>query len=267
MGAGIFGGEQVNQVGLGLRIFFPLIWLMFWPGSIWGETIHVAVTASFKKPLQHLAAQFTQQSGYEVLISSGSTGKLYAQIQNGAPYQLYLAADERHPQQLVDAGLAVAGTRFVYAVGRLVLFALQADLLVTLPNPEAFKPIKRLALANPATAPYGEAAKEVLTALGLWQTLQGRIAFGENVGHALAFVQSGAAEAGFVADSQLVDEQQQRMAGAVWEPDASLYTPLYHGGVVLQRGKGQAGVLELVEFLQSASVRAWLLKSGFGVSP
>lgn len=242
-------------------LFYGL--LLFWPGWGWGETVHVAVTASFKTPLEQLAVAFKQRTGDEILVSSASTGKLVAQIQHGAPYHLFLAADEVHPRLLLDEGLGVVGTDFVYALGRLVLFSAQPDLLKAAPGILSSKSIKRLALANPVSAPYGQAGQEVLTRLGLWSTFAGRIAYGENVGHVMTFIQSGVVQAGFVVYSQVANLH----SGSLWEPPATLYTPLRHGGVVLKKGEGRVGVLALVDFLRSEEARSALVRMGFGVLP
>ena len=243
------------------------ILLALWPALARGETIHVAVTASFKKTLQQLKPLFTQQSGHDLLISSASSGTLYAQIYNGAPYQLFLAADDRYPQRLIEAELAVPGSRFVYALGRLVLFCPQVERLHGGANALTTEQIRRITLANPKTAPYGRAAREVLMALNLWSTFAGRIAFGENVGQSLAFVQSGAVDAGFVAYSQLLTADFTPLPGALWEPPAHLYQPLRHEGVRLQRGMGQTAVSQLIVFLTAAPTQATIVSLGFGTPP
>ncbi|MBF0161565.1 MAG: molybdate ABC transporter substrate-binding protein, partial [Magnetococcales bacterium] len=237
------------------------------PALAGAETLHVAVTASFKTAMERLKPQFTQQSGHTLRISAASSGTLYAQIQNGAPYQLFLAADDHYPQQLIQAGLAVPGSRFLYALGRLVLFSPQAERLQAGANALSNGQLRRIALANPQTAPYGRAAKEVLTALNLWHDWSGRLAYGENVGQSLAFVQSGAVDAGFVAHSQLLTAEGTPLPGAFWEPPPHLYRPLRHEGVRLTRGEGQEAVTQLIAFLTSAPTQATLVALGFGAVP
>ncbi|MEO5332635.1 MAG: molybdate ABC transporter substrate-binding protein [Magnetococcus sp. YQC-5] len=246
---------------------FVYAWLLLWPGLLWAETIHVAVTSSFKKNLEQLAPLFTRQTGHQLLISSGSSGKLYAQIQNGAPYHLFLAADETYPALLLQADLALPESRFVYAIGRLVLFAAHSKGLPEGVEAVTSGAIKRIALANPNSAPYGRAAREVLTALDLWQGFARRVAVGENVGHVLAFVHSGAVDAGFVAYAQLLDEQHNLSSGWLWEPPSDLYTPLRQEGIVLRRGAGRADVGELITFLTSARIRTLLVQMGYGKPP
>lgn len=248
-----------------MRFIFILV--LLWPSWSWGETVQVAVTASFKHPLEQLAPLFTKQSGHTLVISSGSSGKLVAQIQNGAPYQVFLAADETFPDQLILSGQAPVESRFIYALGRLVLYVLQPERLPEGSQTLANGKIKRLALANPDTAPYGRAAKEVLTGLHLWDAFAGRMAIGENVGQVLAFVHSGAVDAGFVAYSQLLDHNRRLISGGFWEPPTTRYAPLRHAGVILQRGLGKVGVTTLVAFLTSVQVRTELVRMGFGIPP
>lgn len=236
----------------------------------WSDTIHVAVASNFKKPFQYLAHRFEKESGHTLVISSGSSGKLFAQISHGAPFQLFLSADLIRPQRLQKAKLAQPDALFTYARGRLVLWS---------PDPKRFAngpeflrngllnqgghKRSRIALANPRGAPYGLAAKETFIALGLWDRYAGRLAFGENVGQVLAFVLSGNADAGFVALSQILDPQGTPFPGSFWEVPQPFYTSLEHGAVRVIQPGAQAPTLALTQFLRTPATVATLIRLGY----
>ena len=165
-----------------------------------GEPILVAVASNFAQTAAQLAERFEEQTGTAVRLSSGSTGKLYAQVVNGAPYDVFLAADAARPAILERSGHAVPGSRRTYAIGRLVIYSTRADdCLAVLQDPDA----GHIAIANPDTAPYGAAARDFLRQAGLWEAAQPRLVTGENIAQVLQFVASGNAELGFIAHSQL----------------------------------------------------------------
>lgn len=236
---------------------------MCWPWEIKADTLYVAVASNFKKAMLSLGSDFEKQSGHKLIISSGSSGKLLAQINNGAPFQLFLSADMSRPQALEKTKLAVPGTLFTYAKGQLVLWS---------PNPHLFdngsdyltKNLRStIALGNPRSVPYGKAAQETLEYLQLWPDNAGRLVFGDNVGQVLAFVLSGNADAGFVALSQIVDETGNIPLGSVWRVPAHFYAPLDQGAVrLLQPGASQASQ-DLIHYLRSPSVLARLPALGY----
>jgi molybdate transport system substrate-binding protein len=171
--------------------------------SALADTLRVAVAGNFLPTLERLISDFEEGAGHEVALSSGSTGKLYAQIRQGAPFQVFLAADRARPEALARDGLAIPGTRVTYAIGRLVLWAPAAR---PDSNPEALlvaDPPPRIALANPRVAPFGAAAEAWLRARGAWERLSPRAVLGENVSQAFHFVASGNADLGLVALGQL----------------------------------------------------------------
>lgn len=194
--------------------------------------IRVAVASNFAAPLRAIAERFEATADHRVTLIPGSTGKHYAQIRNGAPFDAFFAADAERPQHLEEEGLVVPGSRFTYAVGALILWS---------PRPNTVDPEGRilehgdfryLAIANPGLAPYGRAAREVLQARGLWETLQGRLVRGENIGQAHQFVRSGNAELGFMARSQVIHPGRP-VAGSSWHVPHNLHSPVEQQAVLL----------------------------------
>ena len=235
--------------------------LLLGPTQAQAETALIAVAANFAKPVERLAEPFEVQSGHEIKVSTGSTGNLAAQIRNGAPFSVFLSADEERPAQLEAEGLAMAGTRFTYAVGRLVLWGpdprwIAMDPADSLTNPE----LKHLAIANPMVAPYGRAAEETLTALGLWDAIQPKLVRGEDVAQTYQFVASGNAELGFVGLSQVIDR-----SGSRWEVPQDLYAPIRQQAVLLAPGKGNEAAKAFLDFLRSAPAREIVRSMGYGV--
>jgi molybdate transport system substrate-binding protein len=235
--------------------------LLLGPTQAQAETALIAVAANFAKPVERLAEPFEVQSGHEIKISTGSTGNLAAQIRNGAPFSVFLSADEERPAQLEAEGLAVAGSRFTYAVGRLVLWGpdprwIAMDPASSLTNPE----LKHLAIANPKVAPYGRAAEEALTALGLWDAIQPKLVRGEDVAQTYQFVASGNAELGFMALSQVIDQ-----SGSRWEVPQELYTPIRQQAVLLAPGKDNEAAKAFLDYLRSEPAREIVRSMGYGV--
>lgn len=220
----------------------------------------IAVAGNFTRPAQAIAVQFEAETGHHVVLAFGSTGKHYAQISNGAPFEAFLAADAQRPRLLEEAGLAVAGTRFNYAVGKIVLWSPDEDLVDPDGAVLASDKFRHLAIANPRLAPYGEAAQQVLQSQGLWDKLAGRIVRGENIGQAFQFVQSGNAELGFVAASQLMGEQG-RLPGSWWEPPQDSYTPITQQAILLRE---DPVAREFLDYLRSAAARKIITCFGYG---
>ena len=235
--------------------------LLLGPTQVQAETALIAVAANFAKPSERLIQAFAAGTDHDIEVSTGSTGALAAQIRNGAPFMAFLAADEERPKQLEAEGLAVAGTRFTYAVGRLVLWGpdprwIALDPATSLANPE----LKHLAIANPKVAPYGRAAEETLTALGLWDAIQPKLVRGEDVAQTYQFVASGNAELGFVGLSQVIDR-----SGSRWEVPQDLYAPIRQQAVLLAPGKGNEAAKAFLDFLRSAPAREIVRSMGYGV--
>ena len=225
------------------------------------ETIRVAVASNFAPVMRVLAERFEADTGNLVRLSSGSTGKQYAQIHNGAPFDIYFAADARRPELLEEQGYAVPHSRFTYAIGQLVLWSPQPGMVDADGRVLRGNRYRHLAIANPKLAPYGAAAQQVLTSLGLGDELQSRLVFGENVGQTLQLVVSGSAELGFVARAQVMALEAERR-GSWWLPPQSMYTPLQQQLVLLSERKG-ARALWL--FVQSDEARKVIRQAGYDV--
>jgi len=225
--------------------------------------VNVAVAANFTAPMQKIAAAFAQDSGHTAVLSFGSTGKFYAQIKNGAPFQLLLAADDETPAKLEKEGLAAAGTRFTYATGRLVLWSKQPALVdakgEVLRKPNA---TQRLAVADPKLAPYGAAAMETLQKMGLLANWQPRLVQGESIGQAYQFTASGNAALGFVALSQVMVDGKL-VEGSAWIVPAELHAPLRQDAVVLAHAKDNAAAVALLAYLKSDKARAIIRAYGY----
>jgi len=241
------------------------VWLTVVPVPGWGETATVAVAANFLSPFKQLAQKFESATGHNTRIVSGSTGKLYAQIVHGAPFDVLLAADSKRPHLLEEQGLAVTGSRFTYARGRLTLWSADAGHIgkdgIAVLKKGAFR---HLALANPKAAPYGKAAQSTLQALNLWDALQPRIVQGENVGQTFQFVATGNAEVGFVALSQVLAMDVDRQ-GSRWEVPSTYHDPIRQDAVLLVKGRGNAAAQALMKYLQSPAAKTMIANFGYEV--
>ncbi len=214
------------------------------------EEISVAVAANFTAPMQKIAAEFEKSTGHKVQLVFGSTGKFYAQIKSGAPFQLLVAADDETPTRLVREGDGVAGSQFTYAIGKLVLWSPKPGFVDDKGEVLKGGKFEHLSIANPKLAPYGLAAIETLKVLGLADMLQPRIVTGESITQAQQFVVSGSAELGFIAFSQ-IHKDGKLIAGSHWLVPAKYHSPIRQDAVVLVKGKGNAAVEALVGFLRS----------------
>ncbi len=231
-----------------------------------GAEVKVAVAANFAAPLDLIAAAFLKASGHPLAISSGSTGKLAAQIENGAPFEVLLAADAERPALLEKHGSAVAGSRFTYARGRLALWSADPALVDAEGKVLSSGRFRHLALANPKLAPYGAAAQHVLAGLGLWQKLAPRLVQGEDIGQAYQFVATGSAELGFVALSQVrAGIAAGQPKGSLWLVPEASYQPIDQQAVLLVKGKDSPGARALLDFLKGPATRAVLERFGYGL--
>ena len=226
------------------------------------EEVQVAVAANFTAPMQQIAAQFEKDTGHKALLSFGATGKFFAQISNGAPFEIFLAADDETPAKLEKEGLGVAGSRFTYAVGKLVLWSANPDLVDASGAVLKTGDFKHLAIANPKTAPYGAAAVQVMSRLGVLQNLQPRFVQGESISQTQQFVYSGNAELGFVALSQ-VFKDGKLTGGSMWAIPANLYSPILQDAVLLDKGKGKPAPVALINYLKGEKARAIITSYGY----
>ncbi len=228
------------------------------------ERVRVAVASNFVVAAERLVTEFAANSEHEVQLIAGSTGKLYAQIVRGAPFDVFLSADAARPARLVEDGLAIAESRRAYALGRLVLWSADPDARASL-GPEALRrgAFRRLAIANPDLAPYGVASREALASLGVGRDVAPRLVYGENIGQAYALVASGNADLGFIARSQVVQRGGARDAG--WVVPASHHAPIRQELVLLSRAAGNAGAQAFVTWLASDAARATIRAAGYEV--
>jgi molybdate transport system substrate-binding protein len=235
--------------------------LLLHAGAVRAGEVRVAVAANFADTLRALQPVFEQGSGHRLLISSASSGKLYAQITRDAPFDVLLAADRAYPQRLIDGGRALGATRFTYARGRLVLWSAAPDVQA---GPELLRAerVRHVALANPRTAPYGAAAEQALRGLGQNEAVKDKLVFGENVAQAMQFVASGNAQVGFVALAQVLNLPPDAR-GATWEVPRTLYAPLDQDAVLLVRGERNPAAREFLAFLRGDAARVLIQRAGY----
>lgn len=242
--------------------FVALLLIVFAPPAARAESARVAVATNFAPAAEALAQNYATGTGHKVAIIGGATGKLYAQIVAGAPFDTFLSADDTTPKRLADEGLALPESRFAYATGRLVLWS--ADGATDLSDPVmALENVRHVAIANPDLAPYGMAAVQTITALGLRDALDGRLVMGENVGQAHAMTATGAAELGFVAASALIGTP----GGVAWPVPESLHAPLVQEAILLQNGRDNPAAKGFLAFLGSTEAKAVIAAFGYGVAP
>ena len=231
---------------------------------VYAAQVSVAVASNVAAPMQKIATAFERDTGHTTQLAFGSTGKLYAQIRNGAPFHLLLAADEATPARLEREGLGVSGSRFTYAIGKLVLWSRQPGLVDDKGDVLRTGSFERIAVADPKLAPYGVAAVETLTRLGLHTRLQPRFVQGEGIGQAHQFVASESAALGFVALSQ-VSLDGRITGGSGWIVPAHLYSPLRQDAVLLSAARDNAAAAALASYLRSDTARRILRAYGYDV--
>jgi molybdate transport system substrate-binding protein len=222
----------------------------------------LAVAANFTAPMQKIAQAFEQDTGHKPVLSFGATGSFYAQIKNGAPFDVLLAADDDTPLKIEKEGLSVVGSRFTYATGQLVLWSKQAGLVDNKGEVLRSGKFQKLAIANPKLAPYGLAATETLTQLGLLSELQPKIVMGESVGQTYQFLVTENAQLGFVALSQVFADGKITQ-GSAWVVPAKLHNPIQQDAVLLNSGKSNPAAAALLTYLKSDKARAIIKSYGY----
>lgn len=226
--------------------------------------LSVAVAANFTAPMQKIAEAFEKERGHKLVLSYGSTGKFYAQIKNGAPFEVLFAADDETPARLEQEGQSVAGTRFTYAIGKLVLWSKQPGLVDEQGEVLRTGAFERIALADPRLAPYGAAAMQTLSKLGLADALGSKFVQGENIGQAYQFVATQNAPLGFVALSQVFAEGRLT-EGSAWMVPETLYEPIRQDAIILARGKDNPAAPELMRYLRGDAAKAIIRSYGYGL--
>ncbi|WP_198585874.1 molybdate ABC transporter substrate-binding protein [Pararhizobium haloflavum] len=257
---------MVGMVKWGLGVgLLTLAGVLSQNGPAQSEEASLAVAANFTEVIEVLVADFEGSSDHELTIVTGSTGQLYSQIANGAPFDIFLAADQERPERLEAEGGAVEGTRFTYAIGRITLWS---------PDPAAIGDdggdylangsFRALAMANPDLAPYGVAARETLQALDLWDAMKGRIVLGENIGQTHAMVATGNAEAGFVALSYVLSPENDQ-PGSRWDVPGDLYSPIRQDAVLVARGRDNTAARAFLDYMRSDAAHETIRAYGYDV--
>ncbi|MBK8120879.1 MAG: molybdate ABC transporter substrate-binding protein [Sulfuritalea sp.] len=227
----------------------------------WADDVSVAVAANFTAPMQKIAPEFEKETGHKVVASYGATGKFYAQIMNGAPFEVLLAADEETAAKLVKENFAVAGTQFTYAIGKLVLWSAKPAVVDSAGEVLKKGAFDHIALANPKLAPYGAAAVETMKALGVYDSLQSKFVTGENIAQTHQFITTGNALLGFVALSQVL--RDGKIEGSVWLVPTHLYPTIRQDAVLLEKGKGKPAAEALLKYLRGDKARAVIKFFGY----
>ena len=226
--------------------------------------VQVAVAANFTAPMQRIAAEFEKDSGHKATLMSGATGKFYAQISHGAPFEVFLSADDETPARLEKDGLAVAGSRFTYATGRLVLWSAREGYVDDKGDVLKKGDFRHLSIANPKTAPYGAAAIQTLSKLGLLPALEPRFVQGENIAQTHSFIVSGNAELGFIALSQ-VFRDSRLASGSAWIVPANLHEPIRQDAVLLAKGQSNPAAAALLKYLKGEKARSIIKSFGYAL--
>ena len=246
------------------RFIVLLMALVLAPAAL-ADPLTIAVASNFARPAQELAARYEDTSGNPVRVTTASTGKLYAQIENGAPFDILLAADANHPRLLEDSGLGVAGTRFSYAVGSLVLWS--RDPALAGENCETLLErldSRRLAIANPQTAPYGVAAMQFLGKANLWDSVEPQLVYGENIAQTLHFVVSGNASLGLLARAQAIAERLPK-ATCSWPVPEPMHDPIEQHAILLHRASDNDVAMDFLHYLRSTAGREVISAYGYEV--
>jgi molybdate transport system substrate-binding protein len=242
-----------------MRLFFILCFLFTNQAS--ADSVFVAAAANFSETAQDLAKIFKKQTGHEIVLTIGATGSLYAQIKNGAPFEIFLSADQSTPEKLVSEKLASKQSEFTYAIGRLVLWSQNEDLIKGDEAVLRAGKFAHLAIANPKLAPYGRAAQQTLKQLKLLDLLSPKFVTGESIGQTFQFIKTGQAELGFVAFSQV---KNLKIPGSFWLVPPSYYDPLVQDAVLLKKGEGHKAAQQFLDFLKtSAEVKLILEEYGY----
>ncbi len=224
--------------------------------------VNVAVAANFTAPMNVIAESFEKDTGHKAKLAFGSTGRFYAQIKNGAPFDVLLSADDETPAKLVQESVAEGASRFTYAIGSLVLWSAKPGFVDAKGEVLRRGPYGKLALANPKTAPYGRAAIETLTKLGLMSAAEPKFVQGENIAQTFQFVSSGNAELGFVALSQVMKDGKVQ-EGSAWIVPADLHEPIRQDAVLLTAGRSNLAAQALLDYLKSEKAKQVIRSFGY----
>lgn len=232
--------------------------------TAWADEVQVAVAANFTAPIQALAKDFEKDTGHRLVAAFGATGQFYAQINNGAPFEVFLAADDSTPARLEAEHRTVPGSRFTYAIGTLALWSAKEGLVDDKGEVLKQGDYRHLSIANPKTAPYGLAATQVLDTLGLTEATRGKLVEGQNITQAYQFVSTGNAELGFVALSQIYKDGKVQ-SGSAWIVPAQLHEPIRQDAVILEKGKDNPAARALVDYLKGPKAAEVIKSFGYDI--
>ena len=230
------------------------------------DEINVAVAANFTEPMKQIAIEFEKSTGHKLNLSFGATGKFYAQIKNGAPFEVLLAADDETPRRLEQENAAVPGSRFTYAIGRLVLWSGRSAIVDDKGTVLKRGGFDHIAIANPRLAPYGAAAVEAMQALGVVDSLSPKFVQGENIAQTWQFVSTGNALLGFVALSQVIGPDGKLKTGSMWLVPENLYAPIRQDAALLEKGRNSAAARALLDYLKGQAAKHVILNFGYGLA-
>lgn len=247
--------DKIRRSGLLCVFAFLLVGL----SGASADTVQVAVAANFTDAAKEIAKVFRDRTGHEALLSFGASGQFYAQIKQGAPFEVFLSADDERPRKLVEEGVGVEGEEFTYAIGKLVLWTKNPGQVI---NEETLKrgDFSKIAIANPVAAPYGAAAMEVMKALGVYTALQPKIVQGDSIAQTFQFVDTHNAEIGFIAMSQIL----YRTDGSWWIVPGDYYRDICQDAVLLKSGAQNNAARAFVSFLRGSIAQAIIQKFGYG---
>ena len=235
---------------------------LFTLGSAHADEVQVAVAANFTAPIQAIAADFKKDTGHTLVAAYGATGQFYAQIKNGAPFEVFLSADDSTPQKLESEGDTVKGSRFTYAVGTLALWSAKEGYVDAKGDVLQKNQYQHLSIANPKAAPYGLAATQVLAKLGLTDQVKSKLVEGQNITQAYQFVSTGNAELGFVALSQIYKDGKVS-SGSAWIVPGQMHDPIKQDAVILNKGKDNPAAKALVDYLKGPKAAAVIKSYGY----
>ncbi|SEB89888.1 molybdate transport system substrate-binding protein [Pseudomonas saponiphila] len=231
-------------------------------GTAQAAEVQVAVAANFTAPIQAIAADFEKDTGHKLVAAYGATGQFYTQIKNGAPFEVFLSADDSAPQKLENEGDAVKGSRFTYAIGTLALWSAKQGYVDSKGQVLKDNQYQHLSIANPKAAPYGLAATQVLAKLGLSDQVKDKLVEGQNITQAYQFVSTGNAELGFVALSQIYKDGKVS-SGSAWIVPAQMHDPIKQDAVILNKGKDNPAAQALVDYLKGPKAAAIIQSYGY----
>lgn len=249
-----------------LKRLFILCLLLTFSLNSEAATVLVAVASNFTKPMTEIAEAFEKATGHSANLAFGSSGKFVSQLENGGPFEVFLSADTSNPLKLEKSGLAVDGSRFTYAIGKLVLWSSQANYVDAQGQILSTGSFKHIALADPKLAPYGATATEVMKSLGVLDKLQPLFVLGENIAQTYQFISTGNAELGFIALSQVIGKDGKINEGSGWIVPSNLHKPILQDAILLKKGAENAAAPALLGFLKSQEAQAIIRKYGYDIA-